>query len=122
MRNRVWLSWLPVLIWMAVIYYFSDVPNSNEVTKAYFGGFNYWIRKSAHIAEYAVLFGLTRFAARTTTVTAFVITVLYACTDEWHQSFVFGRSGTPTDVLVDAIGPALVILAMQMFRRRLATD
>ncbi len=32
------------------------------------------------------------------------IAVLYACSDEWHQSFVPGRSSTVKDVMVDSTG------------------
>jgi VanZ family protein len=32
---------------------------------------------------------------------------MYAVSDEWHQSFVPTRVGTPWDVLIDAAGAAL---------------
>ena len=35
---------------------------------------------------------------------------LYAATDEFHQLFVPGRAGLPTDVLIDATGAALGLL------------
>ncbi len=34
----------------------------------------------------------------------FMIAFLYACTDEWHQSFVPGRSAAFSDVVVDSTG------------------
>ncbi|OGR96173.1 MAG: hypothetical protein A2902_00585 [Elusimicrobia bacterium RIFCSPLOWO2_01_FULL_64_13] len=34
----------------------------------------------------------------------FLFTVLYAASDEWHQTFVFGRSGSSADVFVDCVG------------------
>jgi VanZ family protein len=92
---------------MGLIFYFSAQANSNEVTKAYFGGFNYWVRKASHVTEYAILFLLTRWATGADW-RAFLITVLYACTDEWHQSYVPGRTGTPLDVMIDSIGPVLI--------------
>ena len=36
---------------------------------------------------------------------------LYACTDEVHQMFVPGRSGKPTDVLIDCTGAFAALLA-----------
>jgi VanZ family protein len=102
---------------MAMIYFFSDQPNSNEVTKAVFGDFNYWVRKGAHVSEYAVLFLLTRQAAAKSNIIAFVITVLYACSDEWHQSYVAGRTGTPYDVLIDSIGPTIACGILWLRRR-----
>jgi VanZ family protein len=39
-------------------------------------------------------------------VAAGAISLLYAISDEWHQSFVEGRKADPLDVLVDACGIA----------------
>ena len=35
------------------------------------------------------------------------ISLVYAVTDEFHQTFVDGRNGTPVDVLIDSIGIAI---------------
>ena len=40
----------------------------------------------------------------------FVICVLYAITDEYHQTFVAGRSGELRDVVIDSLGALLGIL------------
>ena len=40
----------------------------------------------------------------------FVIAVIYAGSDELHQTFVGGRSGRPLDVLIDSIGIVLAVL------------
>ncbi|UYJ41604.1 MAG: VanZ family protein [Lachnospiraceae bacterium] len=37
---------------------------------------------------------------------SWMIAVLYACTDEYHQLFVPGRSGQLRDVMIDAVGAA----------------
>lgn len=75
------------------------------------------VRKAAHITEYtllylAVLFALKHwgFSGRKWLSRSFLITVLYACTDEFHQLFIPGRAGLATDVMIDSIG-ALVITA-----------
>ncbi|MGZ8783093.1 MAG: VanZ family protein [Gaiellaceae bacterium] len=49
---------------------------------------------------------------------AFALGVSYAVTDEFHQSFVAGRRGTPLDVLIDAVGVALGLLAWRFVQRR----
>ena len=36
-----------------------------------------------------------------------VICFLYACTDEYHQTFVMGRNGQCIDVLIDIVGAVL---------------
>ena len=35
---------------------------------------------------------------------ALLIAALYACSDEWHQTFVPGREGTVRDVVIDGVG------------------
>lgn len=77
------------------------------------------VRKCAHITEYAllyltVLFGLKRWQVQGSLRLgrALMITVLYACTDEFHQLFVPGRAGMVTDVLIDSIGAALLTVLL----------
>ena len=48
---------------------------------------------------------------------AFAATIAYACTDEFHQTFVRGRHGSPIDVAIDALG-ALIGLAVWRRARR----
>jgi VanZ family protein len=43
-------------------------------------------------------------------VLAVGIALGYAGTDEFHQTFVHGRHGTPVDVLIDSAGMAVVAL------------
>jgi VanZ family protein len=45
-------------------------------------------------------------------VLAFVASVAYAVFDEWHQSFVAGRNASFSDVIVDVIGAALMLLVI----------
>ena len=49
---------------------------------------------------------------------ATAIALLYAATDEFHQTFVAGRHGTPVDVAIDAIGCGLAALAWWLTTRR----
>jgi VanZ family protein len=50
-------------------------------------------------------------------LTAALISLAYAATDEYHQSFVESRHGTPVDVLIDAVGIALAVLLMRIAPR-----
>jgi VanZ family protein len=47
---------------------------------------------------------------------AAAISLAYACTDEYHQSFVETRHGTPVDVVIDSIGIALAALWLRRAR------
>ena len=68
-------------------------------------------RVIAHFSEYALLAGLWAWAlepylGRRAILAAAAIAMLYAVSDEFHQSFVPGRDSDPIDVLVDCCGIA----------------
>lgn len=46
-----------------------------------------------------------------------VFCLLYACTDEFHQTFVPGRAGSIKDVCVDAVGFVPVTLILSWLKR-----
>jgi VanZ family protein len=82
------------------------------------------IRKCAHMAEYAALsFLLCAFIVYVwrsapfyrTALIAWFIATLYGVSDEIHQLFVPGRSGALKDVLIDAAGAAIGVLALAVF-------
>ncbi len=106
--RRVASVWAPVVLWAAVIFAVSSVPSlSTEL-----GVWDLVLRKLAHVAEYAVL-GLL-LARAVPELPALGLGVLYAVSDEVHQSFVEGRRGAPEDVAIDAVG---VLLGILVFRR-----
>jgi VanZ family protein len=109
-------NWLPVVVWAAVIFALSAVPDLGTGL----GGWDLVLRKLAHATEYAILGALLVRASGRAGV-AFGLGVLYAVSDEVHQSFVTGRHGAPLDVAVDALGVAVGIALWQSARtRRLA--
>lgn len=76
-----------------------------------------YIRKLAHFTEFALLgFFLTLFYAAwqkkliKLPLLPFPLGVIYACSDEWHQTFISGRSGEFRDILIDTAGVATGIL------------
>ncbi|MBQ2953321.1 MAG: VanZ family protein [Clostridia bacterium] len=72
------------------------------------------LRKGAHLLEYALLGALIHLLLRAYGAqrgwVAILIATLYAATDEFHQTLVPGRLGTPTDVMIDALGAAAGVL------------
>jgi VanZ family protein len=109
---------LPPLLWMAVIFALSGQP-SDEVDRAWW---DVALRKLAHVTEYAVLTVLWWRALQALDVSrplvvAVGIALLYAASDEFHQTFVDGRSGTPVDVLIDSVGMAIAALVIYARRR-----
>lgn len=110
---RVLVLWGPVVAQMAVIYTASSVPDLTALP----GGIPDW---AAHGAAYAALgaLSLRAFAGgRRAGVTlaavggAVALATLYGVTDEWHQTFVPGRSATLSDLAADAVGATLAALA-----------
>jgi VanZ family protein len=91
--------WLPVVLWAGFIFAFSSVPDLGTGL----GGWDLVLRKLAHAAEYAVLGALLVRATSAAALSA-AIGVLYAITDELHQTFVPGRQGSSRDVLIDTAG------------------
>ncbi|KRE48187.1 VanZ family protein [Paenibacillus sp. Soil724D2] len=81
------------------------------------GVIEFFIRKAGHVSEYAVLALLWSLALLAKPVkvvmallTSSIISLVYAASDEWHQTFVKDRTGHGIDVAVDAIGILLAIL------------
>ena len=97
---------------MALIFFFSHQPDLSS-------GLGVWDtigRKIFHVAEYALLCFLwwRAFAGVATRsgalVAAAALSLGYAVTDEWHQSFIEGRHGSPVDVVIDSVGIAAACL------------
>ncbi len=154
LRIRSNIAGILAVIWMGVIFIFSA--QNNEESSVVSEGFSdrivgtagwlfrlhlseerlyeiayaieFFIRKAAHMTEFAILavllyiwlcrWQLTRLRRYGLAVAA---TILYACSDEFHQLFVEGRAGQISDVAVDGMGAllglALFLLLQEAFRR-----
>lgn len=81
-------------------------------------------RKLIHFGEYALLCLLwwrafePGLGSRGAALLAFLISSGYAATDEFHQTFVDGRTGSPVDWLIDTAGAALMALLLRSGLRR----
>jgi VanZ family protein len=112
--------WLPPLLLMAVIFFFSAQPDLNSGL----GTFDLVGRKIVHFCQYALLAFLWwrafegRLGTRRAAVAAFLVTVAYAASDEYHQTFVEGRHGSPVDWLIDSAGAGLAALRLSRRERR----
>jgi VanZ family protein len=115
-RNRALVRSIAPLLLMGVIFYLSAQSSTGEHA--------WWdviLRKLGHVTGYALLTTLWWWALRGVTSRPLLIAVgiafAYACTDEFHQTFVHGRTGTPVDVGVDAIGMAIAawLISRQVF-------
>jgi VanZ family protein len=92
---------------MALIFIVSGTPRE-EIPQ--YGRWDILIKKGGHLAAYALLTLLwlralsSRLPTGPAAGLALGIALLYAISDEYHQTFVPGRNGTGVDVLVDMVG------------------
>ncbi|MBR1376718.1 MAG: VanZ family protein [Bacilli bacterium] len=131
------LSIIFVIIWMIIIFLFSNTPSSissNEshlVLSIFIKVFHYTgnvdllhtiIRKIAHFVEYLILGIFVLNACKYNGVKdilklSILICMLYACSDEIHQLFVSGRSGKVLDVCIDTFGSLMGIFIYNKLRK-----
>lgn len=100
---------------MGLIFFLSAQPNLDS-------GLGIWDtigRKLVHLGIYSALTLAWAWALRPVlerpALAAAAISLLYAISDEYHQTFVAGRAGHATDVLIDLAG---ILLALALIRHR----
>ena len=86
---------------------------------------HFFVRKTAHMTEYFLLalslqLPLVAWLSNVLSknhriVIGFIVTVFLAALDEFHQTFVPGRSGNFTDVCIDSIGAFIASLCLLFF-------
>jgi VanZ family protein len=140
-RIRFFLKyWLPVLLWMGVIFSASSDRHSATHSSRIIAPVVRWlwpslsdegvygvvlfVRKCGHVAEYALLALLLWRALRrpaqpvkgpwrwSEAGLALGLAALYAASDEFHQTFVPSRQGSSWDVLLDTSSAALALLCL----------
>jgi len=129
-RHHVLKAWIALILWLIVICIESTASLSAHNTsrilypllhfffglsRARFEPWHFYIRKGGHVFGYGLLSILLFRAWRETLPAlgnpkwtfrwaniAVLGTALVASLDEWHQSYIPSRTGTPRDVLLDA--------------------
>jgi VanZ family protein len=139
------IYWLPTLLWMALIFGFSSDAKSYQHSSTLFEPLLRWLlphlspahveeihhlfRKCCHLTEYAILAflcwrALVRPRRRppqpwiwNDAARALAIVFGFACSDEFHQIWVPGRTALFSDVLIDTTGGAIALLLLWSVRR-----
>ena len=141
---KIIIAWSLVVIWMAVIFAFSH--QSSEVSGGLSSRLAEFIlqlfgrpadaaavsiadnviRNISHGFVFFVLGLLVSYAFETVNVhefanagLAFIVSSIYAVSDEVHQIFIPGRAGQLTDFLVDALGIVIAIVVYQLIKTML---
>ncbi|MFC4410581.1 VanZ family protein [Chungangia koreensis] len=116
-------EWLPnqplkELLSILEIPYWGKIVSVEE--RGYYAFVEFLIRKGTHI----LTFGTLSFAVylvlpqlRLRFIVAFLITVIFAFLDEYHQSLTGGRTPAIQDVGLDAIGATLALILIYMYNK-----
>ena len=139
------ISWILLIIWAVVIFDFSSqngvassnlsdslvyrvvdlfVTDMNSISELTFHYLIFFVRKAAHMAEYGIL-GLLiynvlnnyRFFKAQLNLWVLGFSTIYALSDELHQTFVIGRSGSIVDVLIDTVGVIIMLLIIRFIKK-----
>jgi len=136
--------WLPLLVWLGVIFLGSTNLMSAEHTSRFIVPFLLWLkpgmspktiwiilivtRKCAHVCEYAILALLLWRALRSGPTLRMSTPILFgavllacavfAASDEFHQSFIKSRTPSVRDVELDVAGAVLGLLIGASFAAR----
>jgi VanZ family protein len=137
--------WLPVLLWMTLIFSASADAHSYEHSSFLVEPLLHWLfpqmsqthveqihhlfRKCAHLTEYAILALLLWRALHLSKNNlpkwswpkmggTLLLVFLYAASDEFHQSFVPTRTALISDVFIDTTGGAIGLLVLWFFEHR----
>jgi VanZ family protein len=117
--TRIFLRWLPASLIMVLIFFISAQPSSHLPN---FNWADTLVKKGGHIVGYAVLaftyWRALEFKGNKRWV-AGLLAILYALTDEFHQSFVAGRHSTIWDVMLfDNLGVLSSLWLVNLYRKQ----
>lgn len=119
-----WLFLSPALLFMGGIFWMSSYPAPESLHL-----FPMWAGiKLVHLIEYGLLtllwvWGLrnaTQWSWRKVAFISILITFCWGISDEYHQSFVPGRTAKAADALTDLLASALVVGLVSFIRGRKA--
>ncbi|MFA5070712.1 MAG: VanZ family protein [Patescibacteria group bacterium] len=102
--------YLPFILWAGLIFYLSSLPN---LKSGFPDVWDFILRKAAHMIEFGILAilalriglkGENQGKIKYVYIIVLLFCILYAASDEYHQSFVGGRQMALRDVLIDSLG------------------
>lgn len=142
--NKKLLHWLLVIGLIMIIYALSNIPNFHIIpentiplwlknligrytikfgTTGYFSYTislhpDYILHKIGHIIAFGTLGVAIYWAVDHLAIRATILTAVVATLDEWHQSFVPGRSSRFGDVILDTLATIFFIWIMRYLNQR----
>jgi len=144
-RPHLLRAWWPAIVWIGLIAFESTDFFSSEHTgsalfillRHLFGNinlykflvFHHYLRKTGHVVGYGMLsllllrgwratFAHVRALLLRAALLSWLGTAIVAALDEWHQSYIPSRTGTPRDVALDTVaGVAFLVVSFLWLRR-----
>lgn len=128
MKRKAWPYILVSFLIMGLIFYFSSQTgtSSSSLSALIIRTFlpflkveeaQFFIRKLAHFSIYFGLgfcvfrsFYYSGFSKKKSIGLALLLCILYSASDEWHQTWISGRSGQLSDIVLDSFGSFCSIL------------
>jgi len=107
--------YLPLILTASFIYIQSSRP---AIAVAYNGWLNFIIHKFAHVVVFSLLF-LTSCRAFQDKKMALIFTILYAISDEYHQSFTVTRTPSFTDVVIDSVAAGGIFFLSEKYQKKI---
>jgi len=139
-KNRNLQYWLPVILWMSFIFWMSSGTFSADstsliiepilrflmpgISQQSLNMVHISIRKSGHFTEYFILGFLLFRAFRSGSMKSdvprwvffsVILVIMYAASDEFHQSFVSTRTASLVDVGIDITGGVFAQVASSLW-------
>ena len=138
-------AWILAMLWMALIFYFSAqvASDSNEMSTGLtvfirriilqilpknnlsIETLNHFLRKTAHYSIYLILgillknaFNYEDLSQLKSNLYPMILGIIYALSDEYHQSFVPNRGPKLSDVFIDSLGVITGIFILSVFIAR----
>ena len=114
MLKKLFFYWLPLVIWAVIIFFFSSKPT---IKTSDFFWTDFILKKTAHFGEYLIFYLLLfrtvyyqkKVINRYDYIYPLIFVVIYAISDEFHQSFIPGRESRVKDVIIDSTGGFIAI-------------
>jgi hypothetical protein len=118
-HHNFFYRWGPALVLMGIIFFISSFPSASVPN---YGAVDFWVKKSGHFLGYTALaiaychaLGVEEPAQGRI---AWLLALLFAISDEFHQSFVPGRSAWIVDIIIDALGALFGSLIWLIINRK----
>jgi VanZ family protein len=148
-RPNLFRAWWPAAVWTGLISIESTDMFSSRNTGSMlyslltrlFGEINFYdflvfhhlLRKTGHVLGYGMLallllrgwratFGSAREYLTRAALLSWLGAAIVAALDEWHQSFIPSRTGTPWDVLLDSTAALVFLLIAYTWLRRTSPE